>query len=191
MNRLLPVALLVLASCGSQPVPPPLEGARIGGSFALVDQYGRETTDRSFAGRYRIMYFGYTYCPDVCPVDMATLAAGLGRFAEQDKARADKVRLIFVSVDPERDTPAVLKTFTKAFGPSVSGLTGSPEAVAAAAKAYAITYRRQPPSVPGGAYLVDHSRVAYLMDPANRPVALLPQDGKAQDVADALAKWVT
>ena len=168
---------------------PPLAGAKIGGPFTLTDQNGRTVTDARFAGQYRVMYFGYTFCPDVCPTDMQTLGAGLRAFEAKDAARAAKVVPVFVTVDPERDTPAVLKPFVAAFHPRMVGLTGNPQAIAAVAKEYAVFYEKQPPS-PGGGYMVQHSRVAYLMDPAGKPVALIPVDKTPDDVAGELARWV-
>lgn len=181
---------LVLMSCGrGDPGPVPLAGTRIGGPFALVDQDGRPRTERDFAGKYRIMYFGYTFCPDVCPVDMAHIAAGYRAFADRDPVRASRTVPIFVSVDPARDTPKVLKAFTAAFGPQVVGLTGTPDAIAATARAYGIAYSVQ--KEPGASdYLVGHSRVTYLMDPDNKPIALLSQDEKPAVIAGELDKWV-
>jgi protein SCO1 len=189
MNRMIVALAFCLAACGQTAAPPPLAGAKIGGPFSLTDQNGQVVTDRSFAGQYRIMYFGYTFCPDVCPTDVANLARGLKLFAKADAARAAKVRMIFISVDPARDTPARLKEFTNAFGPNIVGLTGSSKALEETTKAYGVAYSIAP-GQPKDTYLVDHSRVAYLMDPDNKPVALLPQDGTAQAVADELAKWV-
>jgi protein SCO1/2 len=165
LSLLLWVAL-PLAAC-SGPAPParaPLEGAKIGGPFALTDQNGRKVTDRDFAGKYRIMYFGYTFCPDVCPTDAQNIGAGLRALEASDPALAAKIVPIFVTVDPARDTPAVLKAFVGAFHPRMVGLTGSPEAIDAVAKEFAVYYHKEDPT-PGGGYMVDHSRVAYLMDP--------------------------
>src|SRR3954462_8905425 len=96
-----------LASCGSA-AQPPLAAAAIGGPYSLVDQNGRAVSDRDFAGRYRIVYFGYTHCPDVCPTDLATISQALTLFEKKDPARAAKVQPLFITVDPARDTPAVL-----------------------------------------------------------------------------------
>ena len=181
---------LGLAACQSGTGPdsrPPLEGAKIGGPFALIDGDGRPVTDRSFAGKYRVMYFGYTFCPDVCPVDVQTIAQGLAELEKRDPALAARVVPIFVTVDPARDTPAVLKQFTAAFSPRLVGLTGSPQAVAQAEKAYAV-YASKGLASPGG-YLVNHSRQTYLMDPDNRPLALVPQDETPVAVADTIEKW--
>jgi protein SCO1/2 len=194
MNRRYPilVATMFLAGCNPQPTAtatPPLAGARIGGPFSLTDQNGRTVTDRDFAGKYRIVYFGYTFCPDVCPVDVQTIGAGLKAFAARDAARADAVVPIFITVDPERDTPAVVKQFVANFHPRMVGLTGSPAAIAALAKAYGVYFAKQKPA-PGGGYMVDHTRQAYLMDRQGNPVALLPTEQGADKVADELERWV-
>lgn len=183
-------ALLPLAGCGAAPAaPPPLEGARIGGPFALLDEDGRRVTDRTYAGKWRIMYFGYTFCPDVCPTDARNIGAGLKRFEAEDPGRAATVVPLFVTVDPARDTPAALKSFTAAFHPRMVGLTGTDAEVAAAAKGYAVYYSRGETS-PGGGYLMDHQRATYLMDPQGRPVALIPSDKSPDAVAAELDRWV-
>ena len=183
--------LLALAACGpgAPAARPPLEGARIGGAFALVDQDGRTVTDRSFPGQWRIMYFGYTFCPDVCPLDMQKVGAGLRLLEKSDPGIAAKVTPIFVTTDPERDTPAVLKQFVTAFHPRMIGLTGSPAAIAAVEKAYSVFAAKAAPAA-GGGYLVNHSRQAYLMSPQNKPLALVPADESPQAVADTLKAWI-
>ncbi|WP_375182575.1 SCO family protein, partial [Sphingomonas adhaesiva] len=115
-RRVAAALALALAACSAQPAAtPPLAGARIGGPFTLTDQNGRTVTDRDFAGKYRIMYFGYTYCPDVCPTDAAAIGKGVALLAKSDPDLAKRIVPIFVSVDPERDTPKVLKSFVSAF----------------------------------------------------------------------------
>lgn len=189
MNKIILMAL-TLCGCGTAREEPPLAGARIGGPFTLIDENGRSVTNESFGGKYRIMYFGYTFCPDVCPTDVATLMRGYRAFAKADPADAAKVQPIFVSVDPARDTPAVVRAFTDAFDPALIGLTGTPAAVAAVAKGFGVAYSVQ--KTPGASqYLVDHSRVAYLMDPAGKPIALLSHDAAADVIAAELDKWVT
>lgn len=188
------VPLMLLAACGSQPstsLPSeaPLAGARIGGPFALTDQDGNTVKDSDFAGKYRLMYFGYAYCPDVCPVDVQNLMQGLKAFEKQNPEAAAKLQPIFISVDPERDTPQVLKQFVGNFHPRLIGLTGSPQAIAAVAKDYAVYYRKAG-DPKASDYLVDHSRQTYLMGPDGKPIALVPQDGKPQEIAAVLAQWV-
>lgn len=178
-----------VSSTPSSAEAPPLAGAAIGGPFALTDAKGRTVTDRSFAGQWRIMYFGYSFCPDVCPTDAQAIGAGLRRFAERDPYRAARVVPIFVTIDPARDTPAVLGRFVAAFHPRMVGLTGSADAVARAEKAFAV-YAKRGETTAGGGYMMDHSRQAYLMDPDNKPVALIPADEGPTAVADALARWV-
>jgi protein SCO1 len=189
MNRVAFPLILALAACSAPAATPPLAGAKIGAPFTLTDQNGATVTERSFPGQYRIMYFGYTFCPDVCPTDVANLARGLKTFAKGDPARAGRVNLVFVSVDPARDTPAVLKSFTAAFDPKMVGLTGSLKATEEVAKAYGVAFSIAP-GQKSDAYLVDHSRVAYLMDPENMPLALIPQDGTPQEIANEVGKWV-
>ncbi len=190
--RVAPWLALALAAC--QPAAParqetpPLAGARIGGPFSLIDQNGRPTTNDSFAGKYRIMYFGYTFCPDVCPTDVAVIGNAVKLIDKSDPALAARLVPVFVTVDPARDTPAVLKQFVSAFHPRMIGLTGSADAIAQAAKGYAIFYGRGDPS-PGGGYLVNHSRQAYLMDPAGKPLALLPQEQGPQAVVAEIERW--
>ena len=189
LAALLMIAPLAACSGPGSPAKPPLEGARIGGPFTLTNQDGKQVTDRDFAGKYRIMYFGYTFCPDVCPTDAQNIGAGLRLLEKSDPALAARIVPIFVSVDPARDTPAVLKAFVGAFHPRMIGLTGSPEAIDAVAKEFLVYYRKQD-ATPGGGYMVDHSRVAYLMDPQGKPLALLPEDKSGQAVADEARRWV-
>jgi protein SCO1 len=167
---------------------PPLEGADIGGPFALVDGDGRAVTERDFAGRYRLMYFGYTFCPDICPTDMQRLAQGFRAFEASDPARAAKVQPVFVSVDPARDTPAVVKQFTAAFHPRFVGLTGSQAQVDAALKAFRVYANKADGDAEN--YLMDHSAIAYLMGPNGEPVSFLNQGATPQEVTAELEKWV-
>jgi protein SCO1/2 len=180
---------LALAACSPAGGEPPLKGAAIGGPFALTDQNGRPATDRDFAGRYRIMYFGFTHCPDVCPTDLAILGQALRRFEKSDPARAARVVPIFVSVDPERDTPAVLKGYVASFHPRLIGLTGTPQQLADTIKRYG-AYAEKEPAAAGGGYNVNHSRLAELIGPEGEPIALLPYDKGAEAVAAELDRWV-
>lgn len=190
-----------LAGCdaGGDPAParPPLEGARIGGAFTLTDQNGRTVRDTDFAGQYRLIYFGYSFCPDICPVDLQKLMRGLAQFEKADAARASKVAPLFITVDPDRDTPEALKPFVARYHPRLLGLTGTPEQIAATAKAFVVTYNKVSGSAPDR-YLMAHSQLAFLMDPDGKPLALLPLDDPTTDpdegapakVAAELAKWV-
>lgn len=193
LHRLRPILLvsltLVLAACSGGTEEPPLKGAAIGGPFTLTNQDGRQVTERDFAGKYRIMYFGFTHCPDVCPLDLAVIGQALRRFEKSDPARAARVAPIFVSVDPERDTPSVLKEYVAAFHPRLVGLTGTPKQVADVIKRYGAYGAKGDPTA-GGGYNVDHIRVAELIGPDGRPIALLPYEKGAEAVAAELERWV-
>ncbi len=180
-------AIVATTSCSTPPPAGPLVGSGVGGPFELVDQDGRNVTDTTYAGKWRLMYFGYTFCPDVCPVDVQKIAQGMKLFAVADPARAKIVVPIFVTVDPVRDTPAVLKTFVRAFSPDMVGLTGSPAQAAAARKAFRVYAKAQGT---GTDYLVDHTAIIYLMDPANRPVSFLDHGTTPQAIAAELKTYV-
>ncbi len=182
------VALLVagpLSGCAQEPAgEPPLTGARIGGAFSLIDQNGRTVSDRDFAGRYRIVYFGYTFCPDVCPTDVQNIAAAVKLLERDEPALARRIAPIFITIDPARDTPPVLKRFVSAFHPRLVGLTGTAAQIAKVAREYGIYFARGAGTSEG--YLMDHSRQIYLFDPDGHPLALLPEGPPA-----AIAKEVT
>ena len=182
-----PVAPGESSAAGAEP---PLAGAKIGGSFTLTNQDGGETSDSDFAGKYRIMYFGFSYCPDICPTDLTNLMLGLKTAEKNDPGIADKVQPIFISVDPGRDTPEVLKQYVGSFHPRLVGLTGTQEQIDTVAKKYLIIHQKR--EVEGASeYLIDHSRQAYLMGPQGDPIALLSFDGSPDQIADEIAQWVT
>ena len=192
-----------LAACDAGPAAPaqnaepPLAGARIGGAFTLTDQNGKTVRDTDFAGQYRLVYFGYSFCPDICPVDLQKLMRGLSQFEKSDPARGAKVQPLFVTIDPARDTPEALKPFVARYHPRLLGLTGTPEQIAAVAKAYVVTYHKVEGSAPDR-YLMAHSQLAFLMGPDGKPLALVPLDDPSTDVDEGapdkvaadLAKWV-
>jgi protein SCO1/2 len=190
-GRLLAAALLLgLGACNSAPpAEPPLAGARLGGPFTLTDQNGRQVSDTAFAGRYRMVYFGYTFCPDVCPTALQHLMQGLKAFAASSPAQAAKIQPIFITVDPARDTPAVLKQYVAAFDPRLIGLTGSEAQIADVAKRYGVFYQRAE-NAGSSDYLMDHMSQAILFDPDGKPLALLPQEQDGAAIAAELAKWV-
>ncbi len=188
--RFLLIPALALSACtaSAPPAKPPLEGARIGGAFTLIDQNGQTVTERNFAGKYRIMYFGYTFCPDVCPTDVQAIGAAVKKLEASDPALAAKIVPVFVTVDPARDTPAVLKQFVSAFHPRMVGLTGTDAQIAKIKTEYAV-YSSKGDASPGGGYLVNHSRQAYLMDPDGKPLALLPQEQGPDAVVTEIKRW--
>lgn len=181
---------LPLAACqkAQESERPPLEGAAIGGPFTLVDKNGKTVTWDQFKGMWRVVYFGYTFCPDACPMDVQAMMRGFYAFEKAHPDEAAKVQPIFISIDPERDTPKVVGQWTAAFGPRLLGLTGTPGQVKTAADAF-VAYYRKGEETPGG-YLMDHSRISYLMDPNGKPIAMLPVDKGPDAVAAELAKWV-
>jgi len=191
MNKalLLLAGLLALAGCNRASEAPPLEGAAIGGPFTLVGENSQPVQSSSFDGKYRLIYFGYTFCPDVCPTDVQILMKGYQLFEKQDAKRAAEIVPIFITLDPARDTPDVLKKWTDAFDPHLIGLTGTVPQIDGVAKQFAVYFKRERPNK-DGAYLVDHARMALLMGPKGEPIALIPQDKDAQAVAAELDRWV-
>jgi protein SCO1/2 len=180
-----PVLALLLSGCdagGSEALAgTDLTGTPIGGAFTLIDKDAKPVTWEQFQGKYRVVYFGYTFCPDVCPVDVAVLMRGYDQFAKAHPSLADKVQPIFITVDPARDTPKAVGEFAAAFSPRLIGLTGSEAQVAGAIKAFRVYAAKGQQSA--GGYLMDHSRHAYLMDPAGKPIEVLPTDQGAEAVA--------
>jgi len=158
------------------------EGPSIGGPIALVDHTGKAVTEQDFRGKPTIIYFGFAYCPDVCPTSLLLMQTGVDQLGPQ---AASKVNLVFISVDPERDTPAALKEYVAQFGQTMVGLTGTEAQVAAAAKTFRVYYQKVPGK--GGApYLMDHSSIFYLMDRNFRFVKHFSHQAKAEDIAAAL-----
>lgn len=195
-------AFLLLAACNQAPDQPPLSsaplaGAAIGGDFILTDQDGNKRSYAEFDGKYRIVYFGYTNCPDICTPDMQNLMLGLKAFEKSAPELAAKIQPIFITVDPKRDTPAVLKQFVGAFHPRAIGLTGTEAEIADAAKKFAVYYSRTDGSTPD-AYLMSHSQTPYLLGPDGKPLAILPADQPKTDANEGapdlvladLTKWV-
>jgi protein SCO1/2 len=181
---------LTIAGCGSPPPAekPPLAGAAIGGPFTLTDKTGQTVRWSDFAGKYRIVYFGYTFCPDACPTDVSATMRGFALFDKAQPRLAAEVQPIFITIDPARDTQAIVGEFAAAFSPRLLGLTGTQAQVDAAAKKFAVFYARGKET--SGGYLMDHSRVVYLMGRQGEPIAMLPVDKGPEAVAAELAKWV-
>lgn len=169
----------------------PLAGARIGAAFTLTDQDGKRVTWDSFKGKYRLVYFGYTFCPDVCPVDLQKIAQAFAKFEKASPALAAKVQPIFITVDPERDTVPVIKNYVSAFHPRLIGLTGTPQEIAKVTKDFAVIYGKEGTAKD---YLVSHSRTPYLFGPEGNPIALIPVGENAEGTADpifaTLEQWV-
>jgi protein SCO1/2 len=175
--------LLVANPQGGQPVQSS-GAALIGGPFSLVGADGKPVTDRDFRGRYMLIFFGFTHCPDICPAELQVIAQAL----EQLGDKAKTVVPIFITLDPERDTPEAMANYVKSFGPNFVGLTGSPEAIAAAAKAYRVAYSKVENKDSAGDYSVDHSALVYLMDPEGRYVTHFSYGLSADQMAEKLEK---
>jgi protein SCO1/2 len=173
----------------SEAVAPPLAGSSVGGPFSLIDQDGNRVRDTDFAGRYRLVYFGFANCPDVCPVDLAVAGEGIRQFEARDPERAARVQPIFITVDPVRDTPQVLKSFVANFHPRLIGLTGTEAEIEAAKTEYAVTALKGEVAA-DGSYGVDHNRFILLFGPQGEPIAIVPHDQGAEKVASELDRWV-
>ena len=155
--------VLVVSSRMSTPVAQQI--AAVGGPFKLIDQNGKAVSDQDLKGRPFLVFFGFTHCPDVCPTtlfDVSEMLRALG-------PDADRTRALFITVDPERDTPAVMKDYLSSFDPHLSGLTGDSAAIATVAKAYRVYYKKVP--LDGGEYTMDHTAIVYLMDKEGRFVS--------------------
>lgn len=168
------IAWVVIDIGGGQPA--------IGGPFTLTDHNGKRVTDQDLRGKPTIIYFGYAYCPDVCPTSLLLMQTAVDQLGLQATA---KVNLVFITVDPERDTPASLKEYVGQFGPTMVGLTGTAEQIAAAAKAFRVYYQKVP-GKDGAPYLMDHSSIFYVMDRNFRFVKHFTHQAKAEDIAVAI-----
>jgi protein SCO1/2 len=159
-----------------------LLASAIGGPFRLVDQNGKTVTDADLKGKWSLVYFGYTHCPDACPTALNDIAIALDQLGPKREA----VRSVFITVDPERDTPEVLKEYVTSFDAPILALSGSPEEIARAAKAYRVYYAKHPE--PGGDYSMDHSSVIYVMDPEGRFTASFTHQSTPEEIAERLKK---
>ena len=178
------LAVLALAACdGRAPKfrSTDITGADYGKSLALVDHHGQLRRLEDFRGKAVVLFFGYTHCPDVCPTTLADLA----QVMRQLGPLADRVQVLFVTVDPERDTQQVLAKYVPAFDPRFLGLRGDAEATRAAAKEFKIYYEKRPGKTPGE-YSVDHSAQTYVFDPQGRLRLYVRQERLAEDLAPDL-----
>ncbi|HXC27087.1 MAG TPA: SCO family protein [Stellaceae bacterium] len=161
----------------------PLAGA-FGGKFSLVDQNGKPFTDADLLGKWNLVFFGYTHCPDVCPTALNDLSLALDQLGAKEK----DFGIVFITVDPERDTPAVLKSYVESFGGPIEALTGTPDQVAQAAKDYKVYYAKHP--LPDGGYDMDHSALIYIMDPQGHFTATFTPDDTSDKMVERLKKLV-
>ena len=153
--------------------------ATIGGPFALVNDNGTPVTDKTLAGKPYVMYFGYTYCPEFCPTTLLDLSRWITKLGPD----ADKLNYVFVSIDPERDTPELLHTYLSSFDKHIRGFTGTPEQIAKIAKEYRVYYKKIPQS--DGTYVMDHLTLMFLMETDGTLDTVIPY---GEDDASAVAK---
>ncbi len=183
------VAGLVLFSAviflvtGKSPTPIAMPSA-VGGPFALVDQNAKPITDKDLKGSPFLVFFGFTHCPDICPTtlfDVSEIFRSLGPDAKNARA-------LFITVDPERDTPAVLKDYLSSFDPRVIGVTGDPAAIAAVVKNYRVYAKKVP--LDGGSYTMDHTAIVYLMDKDGRFVTPFNMKRRPEEAATELKRYL-
>ena len=180
--RLAAALSLVLLLAG----PAPTHAAGIGGPFSLVDHHGNEVTEKTYAGKYLLVYFGYTYCPDVCPTELLVLGQTLDLLGD----KAARIQALFITVDPERDTPEKLAEYLPDFHPDLIGLTGTAAEVKNVARAYRGYFRKSSGEATEGAYLVAHTSLVYFMDPAGEYVSHFVFGQGAETVARGIEKFL-
>lgn len=182
-------ALLLMAGLylwwlgGSTPPPVP----EIGGPFTLKEGDGKVVTDRDFRGRFLLIYFGYTSCPDICPTTLTAVADAQRLLG----SRAAKLQPIFITVDPERDTPAVTRAYARNFSPDIIGLSGTAAQIQAVETEYRVSVAMPPAHSGAMAYAVDHTAVLFLVAPDGRYLAPLPATATAAEIADRLARYLS
>lgn len=158
----------------------------IGGPFTLTDQTGKQVTEKDFAGRYALIFFGYTHCPDICPSALQVIAAALDKLGD----KAKEITPVFISLDGERDTPAKMADYLASFGKNFVGLTGAKDDVAAAAKAYRVFYQVVPDEKTPGEYTIDHAAIIYLMGKDGQFVTHIPHTTNVDQVVEILNKAI-
>jgi protein SCO1/2 len=160
--------------------------ALVGGPFTLVDASGKTVTDQNFRGRYMLIFFGFTHCPDICPAELQVMAAALDQLGD----KAKKVVPIFITLDPERDTPEAVGAYVKNFSPNIVGLTGSMDAISAAAKAYRVSFSKFQDPTGGENYTIDHSAFAYLMGTDGEYITHIPYGTSVAQMVDILNRYL-
>lgn len=182
------LCLLLLAAFGAWLI----EGTRstglpgIGGPFTLTQDNGRVVTQRDFGGKYLLVYFGYTSCPDVCPTTLSTIADAIRILG----ARADRLQPVFITVDPDHDVPATVHDYVRKFSPDIVGLTGTPAQIRAVEREYHITSIVRPRSRGSDDYTMDHTAVLFLMSPDGHCVSVFPAMGSDVELANKLAGYL-
>ena len=181
---LMSVLALILVVSGRTPVPGVATASAVGGPFQLTSQDGRTITEKDLKGRPFLVFFGFTHCPDVCPTALFEISEVLRQLGPD----AEKTRALFVTVDPERDTPEKLKEYLSSFDPRLIGLTGDPDAVARMLKTYRAYARKVPTD--GGGYTMDHTALVYLMDKQGNFVAPFNLKRRPEEAAAELRRYL-
>jgi protein SCO1/2 len=174
---------------GSHP-DPEAAPTEVGGPFSLTDHTGKAVTEKDYAGKYLLAFFGFTYCPDICPTELQTAVSALDLLGPEKSAR---VQPLFITIDPERDTPEVLATYVQQFSDTLVGLTGTQEQIAAVAHAYKVYYGRakaEDADEASDEYMMDHTSFLYLMGPDGKFIKVFPAGTSVDDLAKALSENV-
>lgn len=178
------VGILVLRAPVETPGVSETGKALIGGPFSLVDQSGKRVSDKDFIGRYMLVFFGYTSCPDICPAGLQVMSAALDKLG----LRGDEITPVFITLDPAQDTPAKLAAYLKSFHPRLVGLTGSDSDIAAVARAYRVFYQKVPDEKDPSRYSIDHSAIFYLMGKDGNLIAPIPHTTDVTQLSLAIDK---
>ena len=173
-----------LTARGPGAAPISIPTAQIGGPFRLTDQNGATVTDQDLKGKTFLVFFGFTHCPDVCPTALYEISQIMEKLGKD----ADRTAALFITVDPERDTPESMKDYLASFDPRIRGLTGDAAALAAVAKAYRVYYKKVP--LEGGDYTMDHTAIVYLMDKEGRFISPFNMKRTADAAAADLRKYL-
>jgi protein SCO1 len=156
-----------------------------GGPFTLTDHNGKRVSEKDFTGKYRLIYFGFTYCPAICPTELSKITAALNTLGDKGK----DIQPLFITIDPERDTPEKMKSYVSLFHPKLIGLSGSPDEIKSVLKGYKIyAAKRQDESMSD--YTMDHSSYIYLIAPDDRLLHIFKMEDKADVMADIIARWL-
>ena len=183
--RVLSLLAIALGGCGQAPEQCDTKGdpeVPIGGAFELTAHDGSAAHNDSYSGRYRIVYFGFTFCPDICPTELQSISTALDMLGED----AAKVQPLFITIDPERDDVAAMAAYLEHFHPSFVGLTGTPEQIEKVAQAYKIYYAKAAISEDPEDYTMNHSSFIYIMDCQGRYIRHLSQGAPPEEIAKAL-----
>ena len=176
------LAALLLIPSAPQTINP--QAGKLAGPFTLIATDGRSVTDQTYRGKWVLIYFGYTHCPDACPTALNDMGVALDRLGPE----AAQLQPIFITVDPTRDTRDALAEYLKSFDPHVVALTGSPDEIAAVAKEYRVYV--SPHQESGGDYTVDHSSFFYLINPEGKYVRVIAGDVSGDELAERLHHWM-